>query len=243
MGTQIFQAQATDADRDGLAPVTYRLTNNPPPIEFRINPTTGAVTTLTTFDFETSSSQFTLTIEAVDEGGRTSAPETLTIRLVNANDLNPVFDLAVYVGARCMHMFSSRICGDRAADHNDVPIAQIDRYRTVLDETNQTGITLVTVRAAERVAGRVLRTGLVYNLTNTTAAEGNTFRLTPGTDRDGFPVAHVVSTAPLDFESQAESVLPPALHMEILITFSLQLIQIVPELTLRPFFVLGMCCK
>jgi hypothetical protein len=95
VGTQIFQARATDADRDGLAPVTYALTNTPPLSEFRINPNTGAITTLSTFDFETSSSQFVLTIVARDEDLRTSTPRTLTVRLVNANDLNPVFDLAV----------------------------------------------------------------------------------------------------------------------------------------------------
>jgi len=150
VGTQIFLAQATDQDRDGLAPVTYHLINEPPSSDFRINPTTGAVTTLTTFDFETSSSQFSLRIVAQDEDGRRSGVETLTVRLVNANDLNPVFD--------------------------------IGSYRAVVDETNQTNVTLVTVRAAERVAGRVLRTDLVYNLTNTTAAEQQIFRLSMGID-------------------------------------------------------------
>jgi hypothetical protein len=69
-----------------------------------------------------------------------------------------------------------------------------------LDETNQTGLTLITVRAAERVAGRVLRTGLVYNLTNASSI----FQLTPGIDQNGFPVAQLVTTAPLDYETQTE---------------------------------------
>lgn len=99
--------------------------------------------------------------------GRRSSVQVLTVYIVDANDLDPSFDL--------------------------------EQYIVSLPETNDTGINLVTLRAAERVGGRVISTPLEYVITS-----GNTsvFYLVADRDGSGFDITHVYSNTSLDFETE-----------------------------------------
>lgn len=100
-GTSVMYVQAVDDDdpfAGNNAKVTYTLTNSAGG-KFKIDPTTGMISTLTTFDRETPPDRFKVIVKATDGGSpRLSGSIEATIIITDDNDYAPEFTAKVYKG-------------------------------------------------------------------------------------------------------------------------------------------------
>ena len=91
-GTLVLDASATDADLGINGEVSYTLTSSASSLPFSIDPSTGAVTTISTLDRE-EIDKYEFTVTASDKG--TPTRSTSAILMVNVTDVNdnaPEFD-------------------------------------------------------------------------------------------------------------------------------------------------------
>ena len=92
INTFILDASATDADLGANAEVIYSLTSDTSSLPFSIDPSTGAVTTITTLDRE-QIDFYTITVTARDNGtlSRLMSSFIVNVTVTDVNDNAPVF--------------------------------------------------------------------------------------------------------------------------------------------------------
>ena len=92
INTFILDASATDADLGANAEVSYSLTSDTSSLPFSIDPSTGAVTTITTLDRE-QIDFYTITVTARDNGtlNRLMSSFIVNVTVTDVNDNAPVF--------------------------------------------------------------------------------------------------------------------------------------------------------
>ena len=92
IGTFILDASATDVDLGENGEVSYSLTSDTSPLPFSIDPSTGAVTTISTLDRETINF-YTLLVTATDNGtlNQLMSSVVVNVTVTDINDNAPMF--------------------------------------------------------------------------------------------------------------------------------------------------------
>lgn len=144
VGSRVYVARATDGDSGRSGRVRYSIENNRSP--FAVNNRTGSVTVARQLDYE-SSPLYTVTVTATDAGDPPlSAVMTLTVSLLDVNDVTPTFGSTVYSFSAPLPMpFGALIGSVQASDNDTGANAQLryylrnGRYGDLFDVRSDTG--------------------------------------------------------------------------------------------------------
>uniref|UniRef100_A0A1A8B108 Protocadherin-15 n=1 Tax=Nothobranchius furzeri TaxID=105023 RepID=A0A1A8B108_NOTFU len=213
VGTVILNLTAVDPDL--FSEVTYRIKTESAKQLFSLNPTTGELAVLQTFDFEDLAAMgmgtsYIFQVEAVDQGGAMPPGQAnITVRITDVNDFAPVFRRDLYKGLVAPNAEKGTVITSVFADDQDPPgtPASFVRYKVDQERSPYSG----------SIFDVELETGRIITKVNLNEQPSVTFKLYVIAFDDGQPVKSnstlveitVLQPSLIPLFTQEEYIFPP----------------------------------
>ncbi|KAL8623685.1 hypothetical protein ACOMHN_046504 [Nucella lapillus] len=130
IGTVVYKANATDADKGVGASVTFSITSGNTNNDFFLHPNSGDVVVWNRLDYDTPPQSYRLTIQAKDDAGQTGTM-WLEIQLTDVNDQTPVFTKNTYIFPVNENVAKGTLVGTVRADDTDTGVLGTVTYTAV----------------------------------------------------------------------------------------------------------------
>ena len=143
LGTVITNISAVDIDLGVNAEITYSLTGA---VQFLIDSTTGAVTHVSSLDYEMST-EHTITVTASNPDGLNSTGHDITINVINENDNAPVFTMDPYNASVTEHSDPGTSVVTVEATDDDLGL--LGQVRYFINDDNITNTFSINVTSGE----------------------------------------------------------------------------------------------